>query len=217
MAYRQYQFIKKINTLSQQIQFGAGARIGKRFVVIELDIVALAAIFEIGRFVTFGAVNPARTFPTLGNFEFVVIKPVMLHGAQQYIAVKRFIVRDDCPAEKPFADFREMTVKSQFLMRVNRADTVNFYIVIGIVVVRRLDQRIIFIRDDAVFDRNDANGTSTFRMAGGSFKIYCGESHMLLKHRFHRFAQIKSVLISEICIILLNYFIDPIISYFVMI
>ena len=101
----------------------------------------------------------------------------MFHGPDQYIAVKGFVVRHNGAAKKTCADFGKYAIKSLFIFGHRRIDAVHLDVEIRVMIPRRLDERVIFVRDDTVCHRDNAHGAGTFRMAGGSFEIYGGESH----------------------------------------
>lgn len=148
--------------------------------VVERNAVAIAAIFEIRRLVAFGTVNLAGTFPAIGDLELIVIQTVMHHRLQQHFSVEGLVVRNNRAPKKPFVDLREMAVESFFAFGIRRIDAMHPNIVVRKMVVRRLDQRVIFICDDAVVNGDNPHGARTLWMCCCGFKIDRGKIHKLV-------------------------------------
>lgn len=145
--------------------------------VIELDVVPDAAGFQVCRFIPFCTVNSGGAFPLVGDLEFIVIQSVVAHGFRQYVAVERFVVRHDLASRKSLSKLRENGVECLCLKRLDRFDIVHHDVAIPVFIVRRLDQRVEFVRDQAIFDGYDPNGAGALKMSGGGFKIYGGKGH----------------------------------------
>lgn len=164
--------------MRQQIQQRTGARIRQGFVVVERNIIAIATIFEVGRFVAFRTVNLAGAFPSVGYLEFIVIQAVMFHGMHKHLAVEGFVVRDQLASKKPFADLRKMSIEILLILGMRRINAMNPDVVVRIMVVRRLDECIILIGNDAFVDRHDTDRAGALGMVCGSLEIDRCEIHV---------------------------------------
>lgn len=169
---------RHLAVMCQQIQHCTGTRIRQGFVMVERNIIAVATVFKVGRFVAFRTVNLAGTFPTVGDFEFIVIQSVMFHGMQEDFAVEGFVVRDQLAPKKPFADFRKMAIEILLIFGMRRINAVHPDVVVRIMIVRRLDECIILVGDDALVDRHDTNRAGALGMVCGRFEINRCEIHV---------------------------------------
>lgn len=102
----------------------------------------------------------------------------MFHGIHKHLAVEGFVVRDQLTSKKPFADFRKMSIEILLILGMRRINAMNPDVMVRIMIVRRLDECVILIGNDALVDRHDTDRAGALGMVCGSLEIDRCEIHV---------------------------------------